>query len=71
MSPILKLLNKKYRDIWIIGERKSEAKDNGYHVFKYIRENHPDDEVYYVIDKNSNDLEKIKGLGNIIYYDSF
>lgn len=71
ISPILKTFNKKFRDIWIIGERKSEAKDNGYHLFKYIRENHPDDEVYYVIDKNSNDLEKIKDLGNIIYHDSF
>ena len=71
ISPILKTFNKKFRDIWLIGERKSEAKDNGYHLFKYIRENHPDDEVYYVIDKNSNDLEKIKDLGNIIYHDSF
>lgn len=71
ISPILKTFNKKFRDIWLIGERKSEAKDNGYHLFKYIRENHSDDEVYYVIDKDSNDLEKIKDLGNIIYYDTF
>lgn len=71
ISPILKTFNKKFRDIWLIGERKSEAKDNGYHLFKYIRENHSDDEVYYVIDKDSNDLEKIKDLGNIIYHDSF
>lgn len=70
VSLILKITNKDSRDIWIVGERKSEAKDNGYHLFKYIRENHPEKKVYYVIDKNSSDLEKILSLGNIIYHDS-
>ena len=70
ISPILKI-NKSNRDIWIVGERKSEAKDNGYHLFKYIRENHPEKKAYYVIDKESSDLEKIESLGNVIYYDSF
>lgn len=70
ISPILKV-NKSNRDIWIVGERKSEAKDNGYHLFKYIRENHPEKKAYYVIDKESSDLEKIESLGNVIYYDSF
>lgn len=69
ISPILKI-NKSNRDIWIVGERKSEAKDNGYHLFKYIRENHPEKKAYYVIDKESSDLEKIESLGNVIYYDS-
>lgn len=70
ISPILKLIFKNKREIWLIGERKSEAKDNGYHLFKYIRVNHPKDKVYYVIDKNSKDLDKILSLDNIIYYDS-
>ena len=69
ISPILKI-NKGNRDIWLVGERESEAKDNGYHLFKYIRNNHPEKKVYYVIDKKSNDLEKIKPLGNVIYHDS-
>lgn len=71
ISPFWKLLNKDYRDIWLIGERKSEAKDNGYHLFKYIRTNYPQEKTYYVIDRNSSDLDKIKDLGNIIYHDSF
>ena len=69
ISPVLKI-NKGNRDVWIVGERKSEAKDNGYHFFKYVREIHPEKKVYYVIDKNSSDLEKIQPFGNIIYYDS-
>lgn len=71
ISPLLKILNKDYRDIWLIGERKTEAKDNGYHLFKYIRLNHTNDKVYYTIDRNSSDLDKIKYLGNVIYHDSF
>ena len=26
VSPVLKIINKENRDIWIVGERKSEAK---------------------------------------------
>lgn len=71
ISSLLKILNKDYRDIWLIGERKSEAKDNGYHLFKYIRLNHPNNKIYYTIDRGSSDLDKVKDLGNVIYHDSF
>ena len=64
------ILNKKNREIYLIGERKNEAKDNGYHLFKYVRNEHPEDKFYYVIEKDSKDLNKISGLGNIIYYDT-
>ena len=70
IAKILRLF-KSNRDIWLIGERKDEAKDNGYHLFKYIRENHSEEKVYYIIDKNSKDLDKIQSLGNIVYADSF
>ena len=43
--------NKKYSDIWLIGERGSEAKDTGYHLYKYIRENHPEKRIFYIIEK--------------------
>lgn len=68
---IMMKLNKRNRDIWLIGERKDEAKDNGYHLFKYIRENHPETEIYYAIDRNSQDINKLKKYKNIIFYDSF
>lgn len=68
---IILRLSPSNKDIWLIGERKGEAKDNGYHLFKYIRKNYSSDKVYYVIDKNSTDLEKLLSLGNVIYADSF
>ena len=70
IAKILRLF-KSNRDIWLIGERKDEAKDNGYHLFKYIRENHSEEKVYYIITRDSKDLEKIQKFGNIIYADTF
>ena len=42
---IAKVLFPKYRGVWIVSERGSDARDNGYHFFKYIRENHPEIKV--------------------------
>ncbi|UKS65014.1 CDP-glycerol glycerophosphotransferase family protein [Rossellomorea marisflavi] len=58
------------KDIWIIGERPYKAQDNGYFFFKYMRENYPKKKVYYVIEKDSPDLDKVKELGNILYFKS-
>lgn len=60
----------KKRDIWIIGEKPYKAQENGKIFFEYMRKNHPDREVYYIIDYNSKDYEKIKDLGNIIDFQS-
>nr|WP_288306430.1 CDP-glycerol glycerophosphotransferase family protein [uncultured Romboutsia sp.] len=64
--------NNKYKDIWLICERGTEAKDNGYWMFKYIRENHPEINVHYIIDeKYEKDYKKVATYGNIIRYKSF
>lgn len=57
----------KKKDIWLICEKLSEARDNGYHLYTYIRKNHPEIAAYYVIEKDSVDLCKIIPYGNIIY----
>ncbi len=63
--------NKKYKDIWLISERGTEAKDNGYWMFKYIRENHPEINVHYIIDKSyKKDYEKVAKFSNIIEFKS-
>ena len=68
ITSIYKIFN---RDkIYLIGERKDQCQDNGYHLFKYVRENHKADRFYYCITKDSKQLERIKELNNIIYYKS-
>lgn len=69
MSPIIHTFNR-HKDIWLIGERIDKAQDTGYHLFKYIRKNYPDLNVYYVIKKDSPELENIKHLGNVLYFKS-
>lgn len=59
------------KDIWLVCEKRTEARDNGYHFYKYIRQNHPQIHAYYVITKDSADLEKVESLGNVIYADTF
>jgi len=61
---------KKYRNIWAISERKEEARDNGYHFFKYMTGNHPEQKCIYVIDKNCSDYEKVRALGDIVQFGS-
>ena len=69
--PIALILKKKYQNVWLISERCNEARDNGYHLFKYVRTNYPYKNVYYVIENNCEDYYKIRELGNIIKYRSF
>lgn len=64
------ILKIRKKEIWLICEDKEEARDNGYHLFKYIREKYPEINVYYAIDKKSCDYTKVKKYGNIIQYES-
>lgn len=50
----------KYKDIWMIDERASEARDNGYWLFKYIMDNKLHDNVWYTIEDNSVDAYKLE-----------
>ena len=67
----LKCFNAKYRNIWIISERGDDARDNGYVFFKYLRENHPQQRIIYVIKSSSADFDKVKALGEWVEFQSF
>lgn len=69
--PFGRILRNRYSNIWLITERPNDARDNGYYLFKYIRENHKDDNVYYAINSNSKDFAKIEKLGQWIEFGSF
>lgn len=57
-------------NVWIISERPDQARDNGYCFFKYMKEHHPEQPIYYLIDKNAADKKKIDALGSIIHFNS-
>ncbi|MGL5902224.1 MAG: CDP-glycerol glycerophosphotransferase family protein [Cetobacterium sp.] len=57
-------------DIYLISERENEAEDNGYYLFKYIRENYPQEKAYYLINKSSKSYRRVEKMGNVIQYNS-
>lgn len=59
------------RDLWLICERKMEARDNGYVFFKYLRSTHPEQDVVYAISKESSDYDKVASIGNVVEFGSF
>ena len=64
------VLKVRKQNVWLIFEDKNTARDNGYYLFKYIRNNHPNDLAYYVISKKAKDYNKVSKLGNVINYGS-
>jgi len=68
----LNSLKKRVRDdtIWLIGEYSISARDNGMHFYHYILNNHPEINVYYIIEKNSKDRENLN-LSHVIEYGSY
>jgi glycosyltransferase involved in cell wall biosynthesis len=59
------------RDIWLVGERKDTAQDNSWHLFRHLRKVERRRNAYYVIASDSPDRERLRGLGNVVTYDSF
>lgn len=70
VSPFIKGAEK-YHHLWIISERGTDAGDNGYHLFKYIREHHPKINIKYIISSGAPDRPKVEKLGEVINYRSF
>ena len=60
------------RNLWLVCERAAEARDNGYWFYKYMCENHPEQDCVYAIKKKSVDYQKVKALGGkVIRFGSF
>lgn len=68
-SWFVKLINKN-KDVWIVGERPYKAQDTGYQFFKYMRETHPEKEVYYVINEDSPEKRNVDPFGNVLRFGS-
>lgn len=62
LMPLLRL----WKGVWLIGELPDRAQDNGYHFFRWIREQHPRQRAYYVITADSPHRERLEKLGNVV-----
>ncbi len=60
----------RYEGAWLICEEPKEARDNGYHFFKYICQKQRAQICFYAIKRDSFDYKRVKELGNVIEYGS-
>lgn len=61
LMALLKLVPQpKKKACWVLHERGTEARDNAYFFYRYLKEKHPEQKVYFIIDKNSPDYDKVK-----------
>lgn len=59
------------KQCWLITERSGDARDNGWVLFKWLRENHPEINVIYAIHKNAPDYVNVKDLGKVVEFGSW
>lgn len=63
------ITRRKSTDVWLISERGDEARDNGYAFYKYLKKNHPEIDLKYVISRKSPDIDRID-RNDVVYYRS-
>lgn len=58
-------INSKKNPIWLIMDRSDRAGDNGEFFFKYMQQ-YSEVDTYFVIDKESEDYQRLQTIGNVI-----
>lgn len=58
------------RPVWLIGELPYKAQDNGLQFFKFMRDEHPEIDAYYVIEPNSPERANLDGYDHIVDFRS-
>ena len=56
---------------WILMDRDNQADDNAEHLYRYISENHPEQDIYFALKKNSSDWKRLEQDGfNLLEFGS-
>ncbi|EPX4148294.1 CDP-glycerol:glycerophosphate glycerophosphotransferase [Campylobacter coli] len=59
-------------NIWLLMDKDYEADDNAEHLYRYIMQNHPEQEIVFALRKESSDWERLEKEGfNLIEFGSF
>lgn len=60
-----------YSHLWLISERGDEARDNAYHLFRYILDRHAEVNAWFVLTEDSPDIGKLKDCKRLVRPRSF
>lgn len=70
IKPNLKTLSK-YHGSWLFMDRDSQADDNAEHLYRYVKENHPTQRIFFALRKNSFHWKSLEDEGfNLIEFGS-
>ncbi len=59
-------------NIWLLMDRDYEADDNAEYLYRYIMQNHPEQEIVFILRKESSDWERLEKEGfNLVEFGSF
>lgn len=50
----------KFKDVWLFMDREAQADDSAEHLYRYVRDNHPNINIYYIIKLDSIDGIRLK-----------
>ncbi|WP_429152643.1 CDP-glycerol glycerophosphotransferase family protein [Aeromonas veronii] len=62
LKPKFNITNNKYKNSWLLMDRDTQADDNAEHLYKYIKNNIPEEKVYFVLSDKSHDWGRLKKL---------
>lgn len=54
---------KQFRNAWIFMDRDTVADDNAEHLYRYVQNNHPEINAYFLLSKNSPDWNRLRQEG--------
>ena len=60
----------KNKRIWLFMDLPSIADDNGRQIYLYAKDKDPEIKKYFVLKKDSKDVEEMKKMGDVLYYKS-
>lgn len=56
----------KTRPIWLFEDRPNQAGDNAEALFKFVVENHPEIDAFFILEKDSPDYGRILSIGKVL-----
>lgn len=58
-----RFFDKRFANAWLLSDRLHDSTDSGEVTFRYLREQRPEINAYFVIEKSTPDHERLKNLG--------
>ena len=53
----------RYRDAWVFTDRNDLAQDNAEHLYRFVKEHHPEINAWFVIDRETTDWPRLEREG--------